>query len=1220
MAKLKDFLSPLDNFQYSVNLEYDLNDSNKIASFIPTGSALEIIEEILISTHPKSTDRTRILTGSYGKGKSHLALTLLGILSGKDKKLFKRVLDKAKAVSERLDYNINYFFNSKVKLLPVILNTQSADLKATILQGLAKALKRDGLDDVMPSTFFDAAVEKILSWQKDFPSTYAALKENLGSVDKAIKKLKSFDSAEYDHFIRIYPTLTSGSEFNPMQGADVINIIESVAAAIKTIGYSGLFFVYDEFSKFLDGNAETSSQQNIKLLQDIAERFNRSEGKQLHLLLISHKNIENYVGELPKKAIDDWKGISKRFKPLTIESSDAELFEMVAAVLVKDKAKFSEYKKEHKENFAKIKGLFESRETSKANKRSAFYDVIKHIGVDFVEKCYPLHPYSLLLLPKISELVAQNERTIFTFLASSEKNTVKHFMRNNNSEFPLIEPDQIYDYFEPQFKGEPYGSEIRKAWQVATAAIGEAQELDNPLTIKIIKAITLIYILGKFDILPPDLDIIYEMFSAHSEMDMSRAINLIDQQKLLIRLEFRPHVRVREISGNNADDLIAAEMVRLESGFNIRDALSKNLATQFLYPSGYNDSFEMTRFFKIIFVDTDTLSNIENIEDFIDGGKDKADGYIFAVVTSQDDVDGSDRQIAIQEAKRLSGRRVVYAIPTQTVDITSTIIKHTAIKNELEKDKREKESKLTQSTKDELLFVLEDLKDKITNYTDTCFFEPEHRKTEYFYDGELKAVYRKTGFSDLLSRICEDVFSHTPVIINENINRYQLSSPMKLARRRIIDGILSPQIPANFGLVGSQDINVARSVLKVPQIITDLENPTLRLADLEDPNFTNLFNNIDKFIQCATEKESNFALLFDVLQNPRNGIALRSGVIPFYIAVALVPHKKNVVIRRKRNEYQLTAELLEDISDNPREYSLKIENVDSKKLIYILRIEKAVARYINESERELSSFNHVVKAMQKWFLSLSRFNRETSKYCDGIEIVELDDFTKNLKKLLSVAEINAHDFLFDKLVKIAGATKPDGSVAEKLAKAVEQTESNSKNIVVKILSYTKNLFGGKDSMSLSAVFEDYYDSLNDRTKVQVFSRQEARLIEIIRARLSDEDRAIRGLIKNMVNLRLEDLNDELVAMIEISIKTAKEAIDKFNNEAQEEKSGNGIGYDIKFLSSDGEEVRHISKSELPENSRTFANELEDLFDSYGESLTVSQKAQICLEVMRKLFK
>ena len=81
-----------EDFQYSINIEYDLGDASKVRSFIPTASALEIIEDIMLSTAPSSHDRARILIGSYGKGKSHLILVILSLLMYKDNSMFDRLL------------------------------------------------------------------------------------------------------------------------------------------------------------------------------------------------------------------------------------------------------------------------------------------------------------------------------------------------------------------------------------------------------------------------------------------------------------------------------------------------------------------------------------------------------------------------------------------------------------------------------------------------------------------------------------------------------------------------------------------------------------------------------------------------------------------------------------------------------------------------------------------------------------------------------------------------------------------------------------------------------------------------------------------------------------------------------------------------------------------------------------------------------------------------
>ena len=59
----------------------------------------------------------------------------------------------------------------------MIVNATSLNVKATFLQSLDSALKQAGLSKIMPTTFFDAAIEKIHSWKERFPTTYKAFEK-----------------------------------------------------------------------------------------------------------------------------------------------------------------------------------------------------------------------------------------------------------------------------------------------------------------------------------------------------------------------------------------------------------------------------------------------------------------------------------------------------------------------------------------------------------------------------------------------------------------------------------------------------------------------------------------------------------------------------------------------------------------------------------------------------------------------------------------------------------------------------------------------------------------------------------------------------------------------------------------------------------------------------------------------------------------------------------
>ena len=124
---MSQMISVAKDFQYSVNIGYDLNDDIKLKNFIPTRSSLELLEEILLSTNVNSNDRSRILIGAYGKGKSHIILVILSMLLKKDLSLFEKFIPKIKENARLYQCVLNYY-ESKIKILPVVITGRSTSL------------------------------------------------------------------------------------------------------------------------------------------------------------------------------------------------------------------------------------------------------------------------------------------------------------------------------------------------------------------------------------------------------------------------------------------------------------------------------------------------------------------------------------------------------------------------------------------------------------------------------------------------------------------------------------------------------------------------------------------------------------------------------------------------------------------------------------------------------------------------------------------------------------------------------------------------------------------------------------------------------------------------------------------------------------------------------------------------------------------------------------
>lgn len=98
MAKinsLRDIIQFNSNFKTAINLYLSLNKAEKVLGYIPTKSSVSFLGEYLKAVL-ENKEQATLLVGPYGKGKSHLLLVLLAVLSMKktpESKVVKAVTD-----------------------------------------------------------------------------------------------------------------------------------------------------------------------------------------------------------------------------------------------------------------------------------------------------------------------------------------------------------------------------------------------------------------------------------------------------------------------------------------------------------------------------------------------------------------------------------------------------------------------------------------------------------------------------------------------------------------------------------------------------------------------------------------------------------------------------------------------------------------------------------------------------------------------------------------------------------------------------------------------------------------------------------------------------------------------------------------------------------------------------------------------------------------------
>ena len=1176
---MNKMISVAAGFQYSVNIEYDLGNDDKLKNFIPTKATLGLLEEILLSLRPTSTERARILIGAYGRGKSHIVLAILSVLMKKDCGLFEKLWPKIKSTPE-LYRLVENFYSSSNKILPVIINGTATNLNQSFLSALQRTLAKFDLLDILPKTNFQAAAEVLRRWSKNFPKTYSAFKKLIGEpVENFIGRLENFDAEAYATFERLYPELTSGSVFNSFLGFEAVELYEGVAKSLRAKGYAGLYVVYDEFSKFLEANIGRTSVSDIKMLQDFAEKANRSGALQLHLLLISHKEISNYIDKLPKEKVDGWRGVSNRFSHVHLNEDFEQTYEIISSVICHKPKPWKKFRSRHAEKFNE---LYERYSSSRMFKEAA--EDLSAV----IEGCFPLHPVSTFILPRLSERVAQNERTLFTFLSAEGPTTLPAFLSDYRGDFTLLTPDKIYDYFEPLFRQELYAGEIHKIFLLAGRILNQ-QDL-MPLAAKIVKTLALIYMLEQFDLLAPTKEQLAEIFSFdYSAAEIARAFESLTEKNFVVYLrQSNDYLKLKQSSGTDVIQKIRDAVESLLAKFSAQDVLNAENFENVLYPSRYNTEREMTRWFDFKFVSRADLSDTD-FESGIGG-----DGIIFGVLVDSDsEIEGLKNFLLSLSRSKV---RCIFVLPRSFVEVRESLQKFAAVKRL--KALAEDDAVLL----DEYEVIFEDLQSVIKNFIDG-YTHPENCRATYIHDGKILRVYRKATLSAFMSKICDEVYSRTPIINNEVINKNEITNVAATSRNKIIAALLRQELEPNLGLRGAgQDVSIMRSTLIRTGVLVGGDPPQINLRP-EDDNMRHLLETIENFILEARQKSMSFSVLYDRLISPDGQIGLRRGVIPLYLAAVIHNCSRQITIGNRFGAVRLGVDTLIQINSAPENFSLEYLDWSADKENFVARLAEAFKDFVVGAEKNLGACDGVANAMVRWYMSLPGYAKELTTSPEGGKVPSA--YAK-MRALLR-QNLSGSDLLFKKLPKIfsedLAATATQILVAKKFFDEAQDA------LKVFVLNETRKIFSATGN--LLTALGDWCAAPDKKIFEELFPDESEKFLHLIKF-AGNEKNFVEEAAKMLTGLRLEDWNERTATAYFAKLKQIKTSAETF-------RSDEGTEQQVIFVDATGKKtVKRFEPVEISPRGKLLFNQITAALEGMGQAVSAQEKRQVLVEILRTL--
>lgn len=1174
---MQEILKKNNDIQYSINLEMDYKDNQKLKEYIHTYKSVEIIDEIICSLDENNLkNKSKIMIGPYGKGKSYLALYIMNLLNDNDKseEKYSDLLDKAKDLDINIYNNIKNFINSNDRYLPVVLNSSiynNQGLNEVFIYSLKKALELNNIYDIELDFYFEKAINKIENWKNNYKDTFEKFKSLIKKdVDIFVEELKNYNKKSYNLFVDTYKEIMSGEEFNPYYEINLIDTYSDAVKKIRKYGYAGIYVLCDEFSKYIEHIIANNLILDIKQLQDFAELCNRSkEYTKLGLLLISHKSITQYTNNLQNISVDTWKAIEGRFDEIQYNEFSNEQYEIISSAIKKDEILWNKFKIDNYNKFVElednlyIRNLFKEISDDEKFKNWILYGA------------YPLHPIATYVLPRVSEKVAQNERTLFSFLCKDEENSLIDFVNRNDD---CVKLDTIYDYFEGNILNSGLVDKfvsIIKDTKVLLAS------LEDEISKSILKTISILYVVNNFYEIKPDRKLIEELYGGKS----SKYIDKLIEENYLIENKSN---NILEIATYERIEIFEAIKMTRENNNNENYYLLLNelINNNFIESREYNDDNSVIRYFKIKFVGN---SNRDYIIQDLNTEKDQ-DGIVY-ISEEITDIDFGREVILIENNIPKNIKEVVWDLDA---------IKSIKNKNNLNLDQ------------DELNILELQYEKRINEYLESVLSLKNGQRV--VQNGEyMQNLRSKKDLSRLISQSMNIFYPRTVVINNEMINKTNPSIPIIKIRKNIIDLLLGYDGKEIYLKKGSAETTILRSIF-INRGLQNIENKDNYYA--LDLNIENIDNRYNQFRELLIELENvvanneviNISKLYDICMLKNNngeyGFGLKRGAIPIIITWVLLKYKNFVSIQSGEEFYELSSETMEAINKEPEKYSIIIIKNSDEKEAYIEGLSKL---FINEKQIENSknsSLSYITTSIKYWFLSLNKYTKDVKKlYCGKDEYRKIPKEIVKFKNRIRIVNENSIQFLFDDLKQIFNCEKYSDLLL-KVQDCKEQIEEYSNKLYSAVENDIRDIFDLNIEDSLN---NGMYKWINKFKLNKVIpSKSINNFISTINSNRDKNNvfEYLDLLSDTVLGIYLSDWNDGTVNIMMSKLQNLKEEIVQLDSQCGKDQNQIKIETEKEII--------------LSKRGKMLLNDLQDTFEEYGDAINKEEKKYILIELLKEI--
>ncbi len=647
----------------------------------------------------------------------------------------------------------------------------------------------------------------------------------------------------------------------------------------------GILLILDELGKSLEFATQHPDQQDITFLQVLAETAARSGENAIVVLGILHQGFSAYAEKMEANDQREWDKIGGRFEELLFDQPLEQLVALVASAFrVKVDKLTPAIKRAARENMAKAIDLGWFGAVS--NRQSL---------LDQAPSLFPLQPMLLPVLIKFFSRFGQNERSLFSFLYSSESNAIRAFAEQHNIGDGFFGMHQFYDYVRSSIGSRLHTRSLSSRWSQIESVI-DASLGSNKEEVALLKTVGVLNMLDDLKLTAQE----EALFAALEKTclpkcDVAAIVGKLRNKKRVLYYRgsaggycLWPYTSVNlELKYAEAEKL-----VRKDS--NAVEVVTELLLHRPIVARRHYVETGTLRYFDLIYVRAKELENVVK-----NWNSDSADGAIFVPLCQS----GPERSRVIQsvEELQLKGRpEILIAVPQPLSDFAGLVAEVRRWEwiatnvPELEGDKNGREEVSRQIDAAKAV-----LHERINQVVDVRSFRTG-RSIAWFHLGRPKELSSSRELFQFLSNVCDSVFYQSPKLRNELLNRRKLSSAAAAARMRLIERILDNATEILLGM------DATKKPPEMSMYLSALQQTKLHLKGRHGARVTlpttgndpcNLTPFFDRLRVTLTENEGRRIRISDLFAKLREPpIGARDGLLPLMLAVFCVAEAQHIAM------------------------------------------------------------------------------------------------------------------------------------------------------------------------------------------------------------------------------------------------------------------------------------------------------------------------------------